>query len=214
VIPIIFAVAFLSVPNFIGQILTHGQGVNFVPSTHWEHVGYSLSQLFQQPSATTFATEGYKAWIYPLTYFFLVFIFTYFYTGVTFNSKEIAENLQKQGGFIAGVRSGKQTEKYLSRIVNRLTLFGASALGLLAVLPIVAQVYVTQNIAIGGTSILILVSVSLETLRQVESRALMVTYDQYEQPDYFYEPGPGGTAALGAKRLRFVPRITFPKRKK
>ncbi len=214
VIPIIFAVAFLSVPNFIGQILTHGQGVNFTPTTHWEHVGFSMSQLFQQPSATTFATEGLKAWIYPVTYFLLVFIFTYFYTSVTFNSKEIAENLQKQGGFIAGVRSGKQTEKYLSRIVNRLTLFGASALGLLAVLPIVAQVYVTQNIAIGGTSILILVSVSLETMRQIESRALMVTYDQYEQPDYFYEPGPGGTAALGAKRLRFIPRVNLPRRKK
>jgi preprotein translocase subunit SecY len=105
---------------------------------------------------------------------------------VTFNSKEIAENLQKQGGFIANVRSGKQTEKYLGSIVNRLTLFGAIALGALAVLPIIAQVYVNQNIAIGGTSILILVSVSLETMRQVESRALMVTYDQYEAPEYFH----------------------------
>jgi len=203
VIPIIFAVAFLSVPNFLGQILTHGKGVNLVAATHWQHIGVSISQLFQTPSRTTFATEGLKAWVYPATYFFLVFVFTYFYTSVTFNSKEIAENLQKQGGFIADVRSGKQTEKYLSHIVNRLTLFGASALGLLAVLPIVAQVYINQNIAIGGTSILILVSVSLETMRQVESRALMITYDQYEQPDYFYEPASDGTAALGAKRLRF-----------
>jgi preprotein translocase subunit SecY len=72
-----------------------------------------LSQYFQNPSAQTFATGGWKAWVYPLTYFSLVFIFTYFYTSVTFNSKEIAENLQKQGGFIADVRSGKQTEKYL-----------------------------------------------------------------------------------------------------
>ena len=148
-----------------------------------------LSQLFQSPSRTTFAAGGWQPWVYPLTYFFLVFVFTYFYTSVTFNSKEIAENLQKQGGFIADVRSGKQTEKYLSRIVNRITLFGGIALGLLAVLPIVAQVYVNQSIAIGGTSILILVSVSLETLRQIESRALMVTYDQYEQPDYFYGEG-------------------------
>jgi len=203
VIPIIFAVAFLSVPNFLGQILTHGQGVNLLnPTTHWQHVGVNLSTWFASPSATTFATEHWKAWIYPATYFALVFIFTYFYTQVTFNSKEISENLQKQGGFIANVRSGKQTEKYLSRVVNRLTLFGAIALGLLAVVPIFAQVKLNQNIAIGGTSILILVSVSLETLRQVESRALMITYDQYEQPDYFYEPGPGATAALGAKRLR------------
>src|SRR5581483_11151906 len=175
----------------------------------WQHVGVVMSQLFQPPSAATFATGGWQPWVYPLTYFFLVFVFTYFYTSVTFNSKEIAENLQKQGGFIADVRSGKQTEKYLSAIVNRLTLFGALALGLLAVLPIIAQVKLNQNIAIGGTSVLILVSVSLETLRQVESRALMITYDQYEQPDYFYEPASDGTAALGTKRLRF--RANIPK---
>jgi len=213
VIPIIFAVAFLSVPNFLGQILTHGKGVAFAATTHWQHIGVSLSQLFQTPSATTFATEGWKAWVYPGTYFSLVFVFTYFYTNVTFNSKEIAENLQKQGGFIADIRSGKQTEKYLSQIVNRLTLFGGMALGLLAVLPIIAQVYINQNIAIGGTSILILVSVSLETLRQVESRALMITYDQYEAPGYFYEPVPGA-GALGARRLRFrVPRVSLRRKK-
>jgi preprotein translocase subunit SecY len=195
VIPIIFAVAFLSVPNFLGQLLTHGQGVNFIPHTHWQHIGVQLSQLFQNPTATTFAAGGWKPWVYPVTYFLLVFTFTYFYTSVTFNSKEIAENLQKQGGFIADVRSGKQTEKYLSSIVNRLTLYGGIALGALAVLPILAQVKLNQNIAIGGTSILILVSVSLETLRQVESRALMITYDQYEAPEYFYEEAPGPEGA-------------------
>jgi preprotein translocase subunit SecY len=214
VIPIIFAVAFLSVPSFLGQLLTHGQGASFVPHSHWQKIGVSLSQLFQNPTGTTFAAGGWKPWVYPITYFLLVFVFTYFYTSVTFNSKEIAENLQKQGGFIADVRSGKQTEKYLSSIVNRLTLFGGLALGALAVLPILAQVKLNQNIAIGGTSILILVSVSLETLRQVESRALMITYDQYEAPDYFYEPGPGGTAALGASRLSFIPRPKLRRRKK
>ena len=206
VIPIIFAVAFLSVPGFVGQILTHGQGVAAIPHSHWEKIGVQISQLFASPSATTFAAGGWKPWIYPVTYFMLVFVFTYFYTSVTFNSKEIAENLQKQGGFIANVRSGKQTEKYLSQIVNRLTLFGAIALGFLAVLPILAQVKLNQNIAIGGTSILILVSVSLETLRQVESRALMITYDQYQAPDYFYEGGNAVESALGARRLRFGPR--------
>jgi len=204
VIPIIFAVAFLSVPSFVGQLLTHGQGANFVPHSHWGKIGVQLSQLFQNPSAQTFAAGGWKPWIYPVTYFLLVFIFTYFYTSVTFNSKEIAENLQKQGGFIADVRSGKQTEKYLSKIVNRLTLFGATALGILAVLPILAQVKLNQNIAIGGTSILILVSVSLETLRQVESRALMITYDQYEAPEYFYEEE--ATPGTASRRLRFIPR--------
>ena len=212
VIPIIFAVAFLSVPAFAGQLLTHGQGVNLTdPTTHWEHVGVTLSTLFQTPSAATFAAGGWHPWVYPITYFLLVVIFTFFYTGVTFNSKEIAENLQKQGGFIAGIRSGKQTEKYLSKVVNRLTLFGSMALGALAVLPIVAQVFVNPNIAIGGTSILILVSVSLETLRQVESRALMITYDQYEAPDYFYEPASGAEAAVGAaSRLSFIPRPRLP----
>lgn len=207
VIPIIFAVAFLSVPNFVGQLLTHGHGISYVPTDHWGQLGVTLSEWFQTPSATTFSAGGWQPWIYPITYFLLVFVFTFFYTQVTFNSKEIAENLQKQGGFLAGVRSGKQTEKYLSKVVNRLTLFGAIALGFLAVLPIVAQVYLSQNIAIGGTSILILVSVSLETLRQVESRALMITYDQYEQPDYFYEDDVPGTAS---KRLRFVPRPKLP----
>jgi preprotein translocase subunit SecY len=204
VIPIIFAVAFLSVPSFVGQLLTHGQGAAAIPHSHWEKIGVQMSQLFANPTATTFAAGGWKPWIYPITYFLLVFVFTYFYTSVTFNSKEIAENLQKQGGFIADVRSGKQTEQYLGKIVNRLTLFGASALGLLAVLPILAQVKLNQNIAIGGTSILILVSVSLETLRQVESRALMTTYDQYEAPDYFTEEDAiPGTAS---RRLRFLPR--------
>jgi hypothetical protein len=94
--------------------------------------------------------------------------------------------------------------------VNRLTLFGAIALGLLAVLPIVGQVYISQNIAIGGTSILILVSVSLETMRQVESRALMVTYDQYEAPEYFH-----GEVLTDkeVKKRRFLRKPSFPFKK-
>jgi preprotein translocase subunit SecY len=209
VIPIIFAVAFLSVPSFLGQLLTHGQGAAFQSDTRWEHAGVIMSELFQNPSAQTFATEGLKAWVYPITYFLLVFAFTFFYTSVTFNSKEIAENLQKQGGFIANIRSGKQTEKFLGRTVNRLTLFGAVALGLLAVLPIIGQVYLSQNIAIGGTSILILVSVSLETMRQVESRALMVTYDQYEAPEYFH----GEDSDKPAKKRRFLKKPSLRRNK-
>lgn len=181
VVPIIFAVAFLAVPSFVGQLLSTSH------SQRLQDLGTNLATWFQTPSATTFATYGWKAYIYPVVYFLLVFVFTFFYTSVTFNSKEIAENLQKQGGFLEGVRSGIQTEKYLSRIVNRLTLFGAFSLGLLALMPIVAQIFFSGNIALGGTSILILVSVSLETLRAVESRALMVTYDQYAQPDFFHE---------------------------
>lgn len=200
VVPIIFAVAFLSVPSFAGQLLSSSH------STYLAHIGSNLVTWFQTPSATTFATQGLKAYIYPLTYFTLVFAFTFFYTSITFNSNEIAENLHKQGGFIEGIRSGLQTEKYLARIVNRLTFFGALSLGLLAIMPIIAQVFINANITIGGTSVLILVSVALQTLRSVESRALMVTYDQYSQADFFYEPETAVEAASGARRLRFLPR--------
>ena len=200
VVPIIFAVAFLSVPSFVGNILNSNH------SARLQHIGADMSLWFQAPSQTTFASGGWIPYIYPITYFLLVFVFTFFYTSVTFNSKEIAENLQKQGGFIEGVRSGAQTEKYLGKIVNRLTLFGAFSLGLLALVPIIAQRFLQTSIAIGGTSVLILVSVSLETLRAIESRALMVTYDQYAQPDFFYEAETAVEAASGAKRLHFLPR--------
>lgn len=198
VIPIIFAVAFLSVPSFAGQLMA-GSG-----SERMQELGANLSIWFANPSPQTFQQGGFIPYIYPLVYFTLVFMFTFFYTSITFNSKEIAENLQKQGGFIEGVRSGAQTEKYLSKVVNRLTLFGALALGLIAMTPIIGQAFLASNIALGGTSILILVSVALETLRSIESRALMVTYDQYEQPDFFYdESNVPGTAS---RRLRFLPR--------
>ncbi len=179
VIPIIFAVAFLSIPSFAGQLMSSSDSLRL---QEW---GLKLTAWFQNPSAETFAVGGIEPYIYPAVYFALVVIFTYFYTGITFNSKEIAENLQKQGGFIAGVRAGAQTEKYLNKVVNRLTLFGSLALGLLALTPIAGQAFLRTNIAIGGTSVLILVSVALETLRAVESRALMVTYDQYSEPTFF-----------------------------
>lgn len=205
VVPIIFAVAFLSVPSFAGSLMSGSA------SAHMQQLGNHLSTWFATPSATTFQQGGFTPYIYPLTYFLLVFVFTFFYTSITFNAKDIAENLQKQGGFIADIRSGTSTEKYLSQVVNRLTFFGAIALGFLALLPIIGQLFINSNITIGGTSLLILVSVSLETLRSIESRALMVTYDQYEQPDYFYESTIPGT---GARRLKFLPRIPKIGRKK
>jgi preprotein translocase subunit SecY len=202
VVPIIFAVAFLSVPSFAGQLLASNH------SQHLQNLGRNLSLWFQTPSKQTFEVGGWHPFIYPVVYFLLVFVFTFFYTSITFNSKEIAENLQKQGGFIEGVRSGSKTEKYLGSVVNRLTLFGALSLGLLAMLPIVGQVFISSDIAISGTSMLILVAVALETLRQIESRALMVTYDQYEQPDFFYEADTEAVgAAGGAQRLKFLPKL-------
>jgi len=207
VVPIIFAVAFLSVPSFVGQLLTSNHSARIA------HIATNLTTWFQTPSATTFATQGWHAYIYPVTYFLLVFIFTFFYTSITFNAKEISENLHKQGGFIEGVRGGEQTEKYLAKIVNRLTLFGAFSLGILALLPIIGQLFVNTSITIGGTSILILVSVALQTLRSVESRALMVTYDQYSQPDFFsYQDE--GTDAITGRRLRLLSRLRPKKSKK
>lgn len=183
VIPVIFAVAFLALPAFVGQLLLATGNESFT------EIGQNLVTWFQAPSAATVVEYGMFSWtnlIYPLAYFVLVILFTYFYTSIVFNAHEIAENLQKQGGFIEGQRPGLQTEKYLKRTVNRLTLFGSIALGLIAVLPFVFEYafafagYGGLNLAIGGTGLLIVVSVALESLRQINSRALMVTYDEFD----------------------------------
>lgn len=174
VIPIIFAVAFLSVPQFVGQLIQSN-------SRPWvAELGKNLTVWFAQPGQQqTPSTDPINIYVYPLVYFLLIFAFTYFYTSVVFNAKEIAENLQKQGGFIEKIRPGEQTEIYLKKIVGRLNLFGAFSLGLLALLPLfVERILGTSQLTIGGTGLLIVVSVALETLRQLESRALMVTYDQ------------------------------------
>lgn len=204
VVPIIFAVAFLSVPSFAGQLLANSASANL------QAIGSNLVLWFQNPSAATFAQPGFIPYIYPLTYFLLVFAFTFFYTSITFNSKEIAENLHKQGGFIEGVRSGPQTEKYLSKVVNRLTLFGAFCLGLLAMTPIIAQAFfsgnsMVANLALDGTAVLILVSVALQTLRAVESRALMVTYDQYSRDDFFQDMDPDDVESPRKRRFSLLP---------
>jgi preprotein translocase subunit SecY len=180
VIPVIFAVAFLSLPAFIGQVMKASGN----PAYH--DLATNLITWFQAPQPGAFTGDTLSSLIYPVSYFVLVILFTYFYTGIVFNSNEIAETLQKQGGFIEGVRPGMQTEKYLSRTVNRLILFGSIALGLIAVLPFAAEYIFAQldikaaNLAIGGTGLLIVVSVGLESLRQINSRALMVTYDDYK----------------------------------
>ena len=181
VIPVIFAVAFLSLPQFIGQVMKASGDPNMMS------IGNTLVTWFQAPNPGSFTGTTAETFIYPVLYFLLVIAFTYFYTGIVFNANEIAESLQKQGGFIEGVRPGVQTEKYLSRTVNRLILFGSIVLGIVAILPFVAE-YLLYHIAgvtgtqlsIGGTGLLIVVSVGLETLRQINSRALMVTYDEYK----------------------------------
>ena len=181
-IPVIFATAFLSLPALIGQFI---QTVN--PDATF---GTTLVNLFTAPSANNFLAlypDGITAqwFMYPAMYFILVILFTYFYTSIIFNTKEIADNLQKQGGFIEGVRPGLKTADYLSKIINRLNLFGALALGLIAMLPFITDYIfiITLGYPIGlslsGTGLLIVVTVALENLRSLDSRALMVTYDDY-----------------------------------
>lgn len=181
VIPIIFAVAFLSLPAFVGQIIKATNNPAYLS------LATDLITWFQAPTPGSFTGSTLQAFIYPAAYFLLIIGFTYFYTGIIFNSNEIAENLQKQGGFIEGIRPGIQTEKYLNRTVNRLTLFGSLTLGMIAIMPFIGEYLLysiagvtNSNLSIGGTGLLIVVSVALESLRQVNSRALMVTYDDYK----------------------------------
>ena len=182
VIPVIFATAFLSLPALIGQVITTVNPGN--------ELGATLVAVFSAPSAANFASmypNGITGqwFVYPALYFALVFMFTYFYTSIIFNTKEIADNLQKQGGFIEGVRPGIATSKYLSKVVNHLDLFGALALGLIAMLPFITDyifILVTGapiGLSISGTGLLIVVTVALENLRSVDSRALMITYDDF-----------------------------------
>lgn len=181
VVPVIFAVSFLSLPAFAGQLIISSG------NEAWADVANKLVLWFQAPNPGEFTGTTVEAFIYPTIYFALIVLFTFFYTSMVFNSAEIADSLQKQGGFIEGVRPGKTTEKYLSGIVNRLNLFGSFALGMIAITPFIAD-YLLFNLAniqsgslsIGGTGLLIVVTVALETLRQVNSRALMVTYDEYQ----------------------------------
>ena len=177
VVPIIFALAFLSTPQWVGQIMSGAS------SPFWSGLGADLARWFALPGTFgPFIASDWTSYIYPVVYFLLVVVFTYFYTGIVFSAKDISERLQRQGGFIEGVRPGEDTQKYLSAVVNRLNLFGAISLGFLALTPIFAQVFLgTDQLALGGTSILILVAVALETLRQIESQALVVTYEDYEQ---------------------------------
>ncbi|MBR3252603.1 preprotein translocase subunit SecY [Candidatus Saccharibacteria bacterium] len=182
VVPVIFATAFLSLPALVGQVITSFDSGN--------EVGAWLTTVFSAPSASNFATQypdGITGqwFVYPIMYFLLVFAFTYFYTSIIFNTKEIADNLQKQGGFIEGVRPGIKTAEYLGKVVKRLDLFGALALGVIAMLPFATDyIFILTTgaplgLSISGTGLLIVVTVALENLRSLDSRALMITYDDF-----------------------------------
>lgn len=160
VIPIIFAISVVLFPSMIAQFFIHAKTA-WIASLATKTISLFNNQLF-----------------YGITYFLLVFAFTYFYTEVIFHPKKIAENLQKQGGFIPGIRPGLSTSDYLKYTVNRIVFTGALFLALIAVLPLL-MVYFTgmQSFAIGGTSLLIVVSVVIETVKQIESQLTMREYD-------------------------------------
>ena len=160
VIPIIFAISIILFPGLIG---------NFLASVHQATV-QAISQFLVQLLN--------NQWVYGGLYFVLVFLFTYFYTAVTFDPQAIATNIQKQGGFILGLRPGRPTAEFLYRILNRITLFGALFLGAIAILPLAVQAgFGIQALTIGGTSLLIVVSVVLETLKQINAQLVMHEYE-------------------------------------
>jgi len=157
VIPIIFAISLLLLPNTIAQ--------------------------FYPPAASIVSAMGPGgpyAWVYYTSYFLLVILFTYFYTAVTFNPEEVSGNLKKNGGFIPGVRPGRPTKEFLERILNRLTFIGAIFLALVAVLPSVIIPWATQvtQLVLGGTSILIAVGVALDSVQQLEAHLTMQKYER------------------------------------
>ncbi len=164
VIPIIFAISLVLLPSLFYQI------VNYLPLNSFWHDKLTTLLLSFQPGTT----------LYYVSYFFLVIIFTFFYTLVTFDPHKVADELKKSGGFIPGVRPGDETEKYLSYILFRVTFVGAIFLAIVAVLPAISQSLTgVQNLAIGGTGILIVVSVILEIVKKLEAELVMQHYDSY-----------------------------------
>ena len=157
VIPVIFAASIMAFPPTIGQLLNTPAALDF---------------------AAFFSPDG---WAYIVGQTFFIIIFTYFYTAVTFNPVDQADNLKKYGGFIPGVRPGRPTAEYLDRILSRLTFPGALYLGLISLIPLIALVLVgaDQNFPFGGTSILIMVGVALDTVKQIESQLQQRNYEGF-----------------------------------
>lgn len=162
VIPIIFAISFLIAPSVLAQFFVQARTQWVVDAANWVLV------VLQNQT------------IYGALYFLLVVGFTYFYTSIIFKPDQVAENLQKQGGFIPGIRPGEPTATYLSNVLTRVTFAGSLFLGAIAVLPVVMQAYTGNSVfLIGGTSLLIVVAVVIESVKQIESQATMREYDVY-----------------------------------
>ncbi|MES2059754.1 MAG: preprotein translocase subunit SecY [Patescibacteria group bacterium] len=160
VIPIIFALSILLFPQLILNLVS----------------GVASSGVIKDVTTTLLAWLA-NPWVYAVSYFLLVFIFTYFYTAVTFDPHQIAENLQKNGAFIPGVRPGISTSEYIGRVLTRITLVGASFLGFIAVLPLVVKAVTNvTSVAVGGTALLIAVSVILDLVKKIEAQVSMREY--------------------------------------
>jgi len=160
VIPIIFAISVVLFPSMIAQFLIHAKTA-WISAMAYKTISLFNDQLF-----------------YAVVYFILVFAFTYFYTEVIFHPTQVAENLQKQGGFIPGIRPGKNTSDYLASTTHKITFVGALFLGLIAILPLIMRYFTgIQSLAIGGTSLLIVVAVVIETVKEVEAQLTMREYD-------------------------------------
>jgi preprotein translocase subunit SecY len=161
VIPIIFALSLLLFPGLVASFFAQAR-------TQWLADAANYVQVLFQNQV-----------FYGIMYFLLVFFFTYFYTWVVFKPDNVAENIQKSGGFIPGIRPGRQTIDFLSFVSNRVTLTGALFLGSIAVLPIIVQAMTgITSLTIGGTGLLIVVAVALDTMRQIRAQLIMKQYDQ------------------------------------
>ncbi len=162
VIPIIFAMSIMLFPGMVSNFLANASNPTVAS------VARTVGNVFQ------------NHWFYGIMYFVLVVAFTYFYTAVVFDPNNIAENLQKQGGYIPGIRPGKNTEEYLYKIMNRVTLTGATFLGLIAVLPFIVQGFTNMSsISVGGTGLLIVVAVVIEMIQQIEGQLVMRDYEGF-----------------------------------
>ncbi|PIS07548.1 preprotein translocase subunit SecY [Candidatus Berkelbacteria bacterium CG10_big_fil_rev_8_21_14_0_10_43_13] len=162
VIPIIFAMSVLVIPGVVAKYLEAAK-------TAWlANSATSVSNFFNNQT------------YYAIIYFVLVFAFTFFYTFIVFKPTNIAENLQKQSGFIPGIRPGTETREYIYKVISRITFVGAAFLSIIAVLPFIVQSWTgITTFTLGGTGILIVVAVVLETMGQIESQMSMHTYERY-----------------------------------
>lgn len=159
VIPIIFALSILLFPQLAGNFLATSS------NSILKSISEGLIWFVNNP------------WLYSLVYFIFVFLFTYFYTAVTFDPEQLSTNLQKNGAFVPGIRPGQATKEYVTKILNRVTTIGAIFLGLIAVLPLIIKAITNVSaLAIGGTALLIVVSVVLDLIKKIEAQLSMREY--------------------------------------